>query len=135
MDRVGRAPRPARPGAVAPARPLRDTLAGRRAYYPALAPQAPLGGDVFLTADPEQDRRLGELRPHCGTLPVDRPDGGLERRFWELPWETLVPFVEHERRCCEFFSFELEEQGDELLLRVWGRDGVRGYLRGDLAVP
>jgi hypothetical protein len=39
------------------------------------------------------------------------------------------------RRCCEFFSFELEEQGDELLLRVWGRDGVRGYLRGDLAVP
>lgn len=113
----------------------RYRMGGRRTYYPALDPQAPLGCDVFLAADPEQDRRLVALRAHRSAPLVDRADGGLELRFRGLPWETLVAFVEHERRCCEFFSFELEEQGDEVVLRVWGRDGVRGYLRGDLAEP
>lgn len=59
----------------------------------------------------------------------------MHRQPDEYTWKTLGALVEHERRCCAFFSFELEERGDEVLLRVWGRDGVRGHLRGDLAVP
>jgi hypothetical protein len=108
----------------------------RSRTYPPLEPEAPLACDVFLSADPVQDRRLAELWAHRSAPPRDDPEtGSVELRFRGIPWELAEAFIEHERRCCAFLGFELREQQDELVLRVWGRRGIHGVLRGELAEP
>ena len=111
-------------------------MSTRHQRYPALDPDGPLACDVFLSMDPAQDERMAQLRAHRSAAPVPIAGGeGVELRFRGIPWETAEAFVEHERRCCAFFTFELEEQEDELVLRVWGRHSARDWLRGDLARP
>ena len=41
-------------------------------------------------------------------------------RFASTPdiWERTVTFIDEERDCCPFFSFEQWEEGDEMLLRI-----------------
>ena len=33
-------------------------------------------------------------------------------------WERMSTFVDEERECCPFFSFEQWEEGDEVLLKI-----------------
>jgi DNA-binding transcriptional MerR regulator len=128
-------------GFVGKAKATGLTLAERRMsvrhqHYSALDPDGPLACDVFLSADSAQDERMAQLRAHRSAAPVAIKDGaGVELRFRGVSWETAEAFVEHERRCCAFFTFELEEQENELVLRVWGRHSARDWLRGDLAQP
>ena len=109
----------------------------RSRWYPAVDPNAPVACDVFLSADPVQDQRLVVLRQRrCAPPQHVSGETGLVLRFRAVPWELAVAFVEHERLCCPFLTFELEERSnDELQLRVWGRPGTLEFIRGDLATP
>lgn len=106
----------------------------RHRVYPALDPDAPLACDIFLSADAAQDARLAALRAHRSAPPEGSADGRtLRLRFRGLTWDLLEAFSEHERHCCAFAAFELEEHEGELILHVRARMPVCEFLRGGLA--
>ena len=62
---------------------------------------------------------------------VTEIEGGYGFRYTADQYERVVQFIEKERRCCPFFSFNLEvtpAQGP-LWLRITGGEGVKAFLQ------
>ena len=64
---------------------------------------------------------------------IDLPSG-YAFRFRPESFGAVARFVENERRCCPFLSFELSltAQPEALWLRMSGPEGTREVLRGEL---
>jgi hypothetical protein len=47
---------------------------------------------------------------------------------------NLMSFVEKERLCCPFFGFiiEIEPEGGSVWLKIYGREGVKEFIRAEL---
>ena len=84
-------------------------------------------------------RRRRELAENvfAGVLRVEEIDDGYAFAFpgdeeWAL---GLARFVATERKCCAFFAFELVfgPEGGDILLRIKGPEGVKGFIEGELA--
>ena len=87
----------------------------------------------------ELARRRRELAENVfgGVLRVEEMDNGYAFAFpgdeeWAL---GLARFVATERKCCPFFAFELifEPGSGEILLRIKGPEGVKGFIEDELA--
>lgn len=69
---------------------------------------------------------------------VELPDAYAFRFPSQSPWpEKAIEFIQEERRCCPFFSFELrfEPDGGPLWLRIGGSPEVKQFLLSELGVP
>jgi hypothetical protein len=73
----------------------------------------------------ELPARLGEMRAigRDALLSVDR-DGAMHFRAGKATRQRLEAVVAAESRCCAFLSFDLRDDGDELVLSIAGPPGA-----------
>ena len=64
------------------------------------------------------------------------PDG-LAFRFPAVEYDAVTEFVERERLCCPFITFELDIAPNcgPVLLRLTGAEGVKDFIRAELHLP
>ena len=88
----------------------------RRRYVAASEPDA----EPVCRMEPGQ--RRSDIGPLFSKVVESREiPGGSELRFAGPPdalWEEITAFVEEERKCCPFFSFEQLEVADGVVLRL-----------------
>ena len=81
-----------------------------------------------------QDGALLELL--AGAEETTELSDGYELRFpGSAEWaQRLAAFIEFERECCAFFTFELvfQPQHGPISLRLRGPDGVKDFIKGML---
>ena len=100
--------------------------------------ESPIACD--LTAIPVAQRAAHAVRAHHLLFDVaqetqERSDG-YAYRFDSDSYPLVAEFIANERRCCPFFRFVLEVTAERgpLWLHISGRDGVKDFLRQELAV-
>jgi hypothetical protein len=103
------------------------------------APQSPFACNRAALSAAARKRHFDELGPrlHTMTKRVRELPGGFE---FEFPADTatvqlLSEWAAGETLCCPFFDIDLhfEHEGGGLWLRLSGREGVKQFIRSDLA--
>ena len=63
--------------------------------------------------------------------------GGYAFRLAAGRWTDVARWVDLERRCCPFFSFELTASPDSgpVWLRITGRPGVKAFMKEEFGLP
>ena len=83
---------------------------------------------------PEQRRRHSDLSEELRqtTEEVKELSNGYAFRYKrdENTWMRVAEYVDLERRCCPFFSFDLKREAEsgDVWLSLTGREGVRAFL-------
>jgi hypothetical protein len=83
-----------------------------------------------------KDAITGDLFAHVVRI-EELPDGYAYHFPATAPWPAKVlEFVETERECCPFFTFEIvfEPNGGPLLLRLRGSAEIKEFIAAELAV-
>jgi len=108
----------------------------------ALAPagahaEEPFACNLNALTPSERNAHLDVSRRLLGAVQETRelPNGYAFR----LPPDALVTaaqWVSRERKCCPFFTFEIEvaRSGGPVWLRLTGRDGIKPFIRSELGV-
>lgn len=103
-----------------------------------MAPDVPIVCrlDAFGPRERERHTALSrEVRARVDAV-EDLPRG-LAFRFAEDPGfsRRLIEWVALERRCCPFLEFELVlgEEGEPVILRLTGGEGVKDFLAAEIA--
>ncbi|MDQ3064253.1 MAG: hypothetical protein M3R14_15540 [Acidobacteriota bacterium] len=48
--------------------------------------------------------------------------------------KDVAEFISYERLCCPFLNFEMAVEGENLLLRLKGAEGVKEFLKSELSI-
>jgi hypothetical protein len=92
-----------------------------------------------LTAEERaRHKQLGEKLTAARKEIVELPKG-YEFQFSpkSITIGELAEWVSNERKCCPFFDFhiDLEGEGSLLCLRLTGEEGIKAFIRAEFAVP
>lgn len=69
---------------------------------------------------------------------VELADGyAFQLQSESVPLADVADWVVNERKCCPFFDFEIELEGDggPLWLKLRGKDGVKQFIRMEFKIP
>jgi hypothetical protein len=69
-----------------------------------------------------------------GSLERTPLDDGYALRFPAESFADVARFVENERRCCPFLTFQVTVARGEVALRLTGPSGTRTFLEAELSL-
>src|SRR5215216_407594 len=100
--------------------------------------QSPLACDMTAIAPDQRPKHLATSRELFSQIRESRElSNGYEFRLAEGPdlISKLAEFVSLEKLCCPFLNFviEIEAEGGPVWLRLTGRDGVKAFIREEIA--
>jgi hypothetical protein len=103
-----------------------------------LTSESPLACDMTAIAPDERPKHLATSRELFSRIEEFRElPNGYEFRLAEGPEliTKLAEFVSLEKLCCPFLTFviEIEAEGGPVWLRLTGRDGVKAFIREEIA--
>lgn len=100
--------------------------------------ESPLACDMTAIAPDERPKHLATSRELFSRIEEFRElPNGYEFRLAEGPEliSKLAEFVSLEKLCCPFLNFviEIQAEGGPVWLRLTGRDGVKAFIREEIA--
>jgi hypothetical protein len=92
---------------------------------------------ALTTEERARHKQLTVLLKHATLETKELPDGyGFRLDNAKISLADLAEWVSAERKCCNFFDFEIELQRNDgpLWLRLYGKDGVKVFMRQEFGV-
>lgn len=103
------------------------------------SPDPPFVCDVSALTPLTRKRQFDELGPalRVRKTSIRELQDGFEFEFPSdaATFQLVAEWVSNERLCCPFFDFGMhfERDGGSLWLRLTGREGIKQFIRSDLA--
>ncbi|MDQ3748973.1 MAG: MerR family DNA-binding protein [Acidobacteriota bacterium] len=84
----------------------------------------------------EEIKQLLALRDHRGNAAQVRAlaTAKIESINGRIESLDVAEFITYERLCCPFFNFEMAVEGENLSLRLKGKEGVKEFIKMEFGI-